>query len=146
MSVSSNACRSTKKGDSMPDSTDIREARAPLGGPSRGGKVTRGALIATVILVAALMGLAVQVINGASVGVVPLLVGLVLAALPLPVYLALALWLDRYEKEPVWMLVGAFFWGATVAIFLAIVLEMVGTPILDDVVGDSSRELSPPRL
>ncbi len=66
------------------------------------------------------------------------------AALPLPIYLALALWRDRYEKEPVWMLAGAFFWGATVAIFLAIVLEMVGTPILDDVIGEPfSGAISP---
>jgi len=41
------------------------------------------------------------------------------ALLPLPVYIALALWLDRFEPEPKAMLAMAFLWGGSVAILLA---------------------------
>lgn len=53
------------------------------------------------------------------------LFGLGLAILPLPVYLALVLWLDRYEKEPRGALALAFLWGATGAVLFAIVLNAV---------------------
>lgn len=120
----------------MVDSADRHDVRAVLTGLSRGGKVTRGALIVTAVLVAALMGLSVLVYVGYDIGVAPLLIGIVTAALPLPVYLAFALWLDRYEKEPVWMLAGAFFWGATVAVFLSFVLNTIGGPVLADMIGE----------
>ena len=35
----------------------------------------------------------------------------VLGTLPVPLYLALALWIDRYERELTWMLVGTFIYG-----------------------------------
>jgi protease PrsW len=41
------------------------------------------------------------------------------AALPLPIYLGLALWIDRFEPEPRAMLATAFLWGASVAVFVA---------------------------
>ena len=51
--------------------------------------------------------------------------GLGLAVLPVPAYLLLALWLDRYEPEPARMLATTFLWGASVAVFLALVLNSV---------------------
>ena len=49
--------------------------------------------------------------------------GVGLAVLPVPAYLLLALWLDRYEPEPARMLAATFFWGASVAVFLAVMLN-----------------------
>jgi RsiW-degrading membrane proteinase PrsW (M82 family) len=52
-----------------------------------------------------------------------LLVAMIVAMLPVPVYIMLILWIDRYEAEPLWMLATAFFWGATVAVFAAYFLN-----------------------
>jgi len=45
--------------------------------------------------------------------------------LPTLVYVLLLWWLDRYEKEPVWLLATAFFWGAVPAALLSLVLELL---------------------
>ena len=86
---------------------------------------TRTLLIAAASLSALFLGLLTLILLGFSTGVVGLLGGIVLALLPLPFYLLLALWIDRFEKEPVWMLVAAFLWGATVAVFVAFILNTV---------------------
>jgi RsiW-degrading membrane proteinase PrsW (M82 family) len=44
---------------------------------------------------------------------------LFLAMLPVPIYLGLFLWLDRFEPEPPALLILAFLWGACVSIFFA---------------------------
>jgi len=44
---------------------------------------------------------------------------LVVSVLPLPIYLAAALWLDRFEPEPRGMLAMAFLWGASIAIVIS---------------------------
>lgn len=54
-----------------------------------------------------------------------LVVGVVLSALPVGPVVAAYLWLDRYEPEPVGMLVLGFGWGALVATAVALVLEAV---------------------
>lgn len=45
----------------------------------------------------------------------PLAIGLGLAIMPIPLYVGLALWIDRYEPEPPAMLLGAFLWGSCIA-------------------------------
>jgi RsiW-degrading membrane proteinase PrsW (M82 family) len=75
------------------------------------------------ILAAVLLGLLVLFLIGVETGPVGLLIGLISATLPVPVYLLLVLWIDRYEAEPYWMLATAFFWGALVAVFFAFVLN-----------------------
>lgn len=70
-------------------------------------------------MIALLLGLIVLLLIGVETGPVGLLIGLVTATLPVPIYLVLALWIDRYESEPFWMLATAFFWGALVAVFIA---------------------------
>ena len=72
---------------------------------------------------AALFGLLTLWLIGYETGLVPFLAGLVIAVLPVPVYLTLVLWLDRYEAEPAWLLATSFFWGALVAVFFAIILN-----------------------
>ncbi len=78
-------------------------------------------------LVALLLGLIVLLLIGVETGPVALLIGLVSATLPVPIYLVLVLWIDRYEAEPYWMLGTAFFWGAMVAVFFAFLINTAGT-------------------
>lgn len=75
------------------------------------------------IMVAALLGLIVLLIIAAETGLVQLIIGLICATLPVPIYLMLLLWIDRYESEPLWMLATVFFWGALVAVFIAIIFN-----------------------
>ncbi|HKO60539.1 MAG TPA: PrsW family intramembrane metalloprotease [Pyrinomonadaceae bacterium] len=90
------------------------------------------------ILAAALLGLLVLFLIGVETGPVALLIGLVSATLPVPIYLLLVLWIDRYEAEPYWMLVTAFFWGALVAVFFAFVLNTASAIAVALMSGDAS--------
>src|SRR5690349_14060981 len=74
-------------------------------------------------LIALLLGLLVLLLIGIETGPVALLLGLLVAMIPVPLYIALVLWIDRYEAEPLWMLATAFFWGALVATFFAFLLN-----------------------
>ena len=102
--------------------------------------VLRWALGVAAVLAALLTGLCTLWLIGYETGVVPFLAGLVAAALPVPVYVTLVLWLDRYEPEPPWMLAAAFFWGALVAVFFAIVINTVGVIVVSALAGDSAAE------
>lgn len=72
---------------------------------------------------ALLLALIVLFLIGAETGPVELIIGMVCAILPVPIYVMLLLWIDRYESEPLWMLATAFFWGALVACFIALILN-----------------------
>jgi RsiW-degrading membrane proteinase PrsW (M82 family) len=50
-------------------------------------------------------------------------ISLVAAVLPALFYSSLIYWVDRYEKEPLWLLAATFLWGAFPAIFLALFLN-----------------------
>lgn len=101
-------------------------AFAPLIKPSGSQRVIKiaGGILAA--LVALLLGLIVLLLIGVETGPVALLIGMVSATLPVPVYLVLVLWIDRYEAEPFWMLATAFFWGALVAVFFAFLINTAG--------------------
>src|SRR5215216_4391142 len=75
------------------------------------------------ILIALFLGLVVLLLIGIETGPIALLLGLVTATIPVPIYVALVLWIDRYEAEPRWMLATAFFWGALIATFFAFLLN-----------------------
>jgi RsiW-degrading membrane proteinase PrsW (M82 family) len=96
--------------------------------------------VALAVLVALLLGLTTLWIIGYETGLIPLLTGLVVAALPVPIYAALVLWLDRYEPEPLWMLATAFFWGASVAVFFAIVINSVGFQVVQTAFNKDAAE------
>jgi RsiW-degrading membrane proteinase PrsW (M82 family) len=81
------------------------------------------ALAIFAILVALFLGLLVLIVIGIETGPVALMLGLITATLPVPLYLILVLWIDRYEAEPLWMLATAFFWGALIATFFAFLLN-----------------------
>jgi protease PrsW len=46
-----------------------------------------------------------------------------MSVLPTVVYVLIIWWLDRYEKEPIKLLLGAFIWGALPAVLVTIFLE-----------------------
>src|SRR5882762_11115284 len=56
------------------------------------------------VMVVALLGLIVLALIASETGPVELIIGLICATLPVPVYVMLLLWIDRYESEPLWML------------------------------------------
>src|SRR5437763_6266655 len=72
---------------------------------------------------ALLLGLIVLLFIGAETGLVEMLIGMVCATLPVPIYIMLLLWIDRYESEPLWMLATAFFWGALFEVFIAMIFN-----------------------
>jgi len=74
-------------------------------------------------LIAMFLGLLVLLLIGIETGPIALLLGLLTATIPVPIYIALVLWIDRYEAEPLWMLATAFFWGALIATFFAFLLN-----------------------
>ena len=74
-------------------------------------------------LIALFLGLLVLLLIGIETGPVALLLGLLTATIPVPIYVALVLWIDRYEAEPLWMLATAFFWGALFATFFAFLIN-----------------------
>jgi protease PrsW len=47
------------------------------------------------------------------------------AVIPMLMYLIIIWWMDRNEREPFWLLLLNFFWGATGAIFLAIIGSLI---------------------
>ena len=55
-----------------------------------------------------------------------LVVGTILAALPLGPLVATFLWLDRYEPEPRGLILAALGWGALVATAIALILQAIG--------------------
>jgi RsiW-degrading membrane proteinase PrsW (M82 family) len=75
------------------------------------------------IMIAAVLGLIVLALIGSETGGIALVIGLICATLPVPIYVMLLLWIDRYESEPLWMLATAFFWGALVAVFIAFIFN-----------------------
>ena len=91
------------------------------------------------ILFVVLVGLAL-VLGGLVIALVLLaagrpdaiVVGLVLAALPVGPLIACYLWLDRYEPEPKVFLVLAFGWGALVATAGALLVQTVNQAITGD--------------
>jgi protease PrsW len=87
--------------------------------PSGHRSAFRIVLSVVAMLFALLLGLIVLLLIGFETGPVGLMIGMIAATLPVPVYVGLALWIDRYESEPLWMLATAFFWGALVAVFIA---------------------------
>lgn len=65
---------------------------------------------------------------------------LLAALMPTAAYVGLIYWVDRYEKEPIWLLSATFLWGAIPSIFVAIILnELFSLPftsLLDENMAD----------
>ncbi len=77
----------------------------------------------------------------ADVGPVPFVLGVAIAVVPVPVYVLLALWLDRFEPEPARILAQTFAWGGTVAVFVALMANGVVQALLDTVLGPETGDV-----
>lgn len=68
-----------------------------------------------------------------------LILSVAAAVVPTSIYVSIAWWLDRYEKEPWWLLALTFLWGAVPAIIFALIAELLlDIPIRALVIGDGA--------
>lgn len=95
-------------------------------------------LAITAGLIALVLGLLVLLVIGIETGPVAFMLGLLTATIPVPLYIVLVLWIDRYEAEPLWMLATAFFWGALIATFFAFLLNTTGQAITHAITRNAS--------
>lgn len=54
-----------------------------------------------------------------------ILIILLLSFVPMFLYSAILWWFDRYEKEPLIFVIGAFIWGAIPAVILALIMQIL---------------------
>ena len=101
----------------------------------------RGLLLTALILAMLFCGFVVLVLAGLETGFAAFGLAVVLAVLPVPVYLAIVLFVDRYEPEPLRMLLLTFLWGATIAAFAAVVLNTLGEAVVSEQLGTEAAEL-----
>ncbi len=125
----------------MMNATD-RDRHAPtvVSSPRRSNNVLKVALASVAVLVALLLALLSLLLIGMETGVLALLVGFVAATLPVPVYIALVLWMDRYEPEPAWMIAAAFLWGALVSFIIALFINSVGSALVHFALGKEAAD------
>lgn len=109
--------------------------------PSPVARLFRAALLAALVLAMLVSGLAVLAVAGSETGPVAFGLAVGLAVLPVPVYVAVVLFIDRYEPEPVRMVALTFAWGATIAAFVAIVVNTVGEVVVSESLGADAAEL-----
>ena len=102
------------------------------------GTKSRALGFAVTAALLALGVLTLLMIGGLNTGLPGLIVGMILAAVPVPFYVALALWVDRYEKEPWWMLALAFLWGASGAVFFAFIINSINSALFGIIGGDGA--------
>ncbi|GAA1945045.1 PrsW family intramembrane metalloprotease [Agromyces allii] len=75
------------------------------------------------ITVAVIVGLLVVAYFAVALGVSTLLIGSLLALVPLTIVLLAVRWIDRWEPEPRWALWFAFLWGAAVSVAIALLVD-----------------------
>lgn len=91
--------------------------------------VVAGLILAAATLLGPLSLLAIGL--GVGEAFVP---ALLMAVLPVPFYVAFALWVDRFEPEPPGLLVIAFIWGGAIAVFFSLVFNMLHEGIMASVI------------
>ncbi len=91
--------------------------QAAAGAPVKRYGTAHLGLAALMLGAGSLLGFLVLVASAFELGFVPAVVAAGVAFAPMPVYLGLWLWLDRYDPEPAWVLAGCLAWGAGAATF-----------------------------
>jgi protease PrsW len=94
------------------------------------GEAIKWTLVVIAMIFALMAGFLTLHLIGYATEPAALMIGILFATLPVPIYVLLILWIDRYESEPLWMLATAFFWGATFAAFIAIIINSFALRIL----------------
>jgi RsiW-degrading membrane proteinase PrsW (M82 family) len=102
--------------------------------------------LAALLFLAAIAGSLALLSVGLDTGWTGFLVGFLMAAVPVPFYLALTAWVDRLEPEPLWLLAAAFFWGASSAVFFAMIFNGVGEGIIMAFTGPEEASMLMPVL
>ncbi|WP_123027873.1 PrsW family intramembrane metalloprotease [Mycolicibacterium stellerae] len=82
-----------------------------------------GAPLAVLILLGTIAGLIIIALT--AFNPVGTAIGFVLSSIAMTVVVLAYLWLDRWEPEPARLLVLAFLWGASVAVIIASILQLV---------------------
>ena len=78
-------------------------------------------------MVFAVVGLVIIGLTILDVGASAALTGAICAIIPACFYLAIFLWLDRYDPEPPGTLIFAFVWGAIIAVFISAIVNGIAT-------------------
>jgi protease PrsW len=88
------------------------------------------------------MSMIVGLLMFASVGIIPAIIGAVVAFTPAFLYLFPLIWLDRYDPEPFWLLALAFAWGGLVAVIVSFIVNTgVGIGVQVAIGGDEGAAL-----
>jgi protease PrsW len=104
----------------------------------RRSSVARWAVRVAVVLLLAATGVLTVLAISTATGAEGLVVGLMLAVVPVVPVVAAFLWLDRYEAEPPSLLLFAFAWGAALATFVSLVLNTASMQAIAASGGDPS--------
>ncbi len=67
-------------------------------------------------------------------------VAVIMAFLPLVIYMPIVLFIDRYDPEPWWILFLAFLWGAIIAIFGALLINDTASAVAASAGGEGVGE------
>jgi RsiW-degrading membrane proteinase PrsW (M82 family) len=110
--------------------------------PIRKSRAGRILLLIALVAVFTLCAIVLALIIGYQFGPFVPLLGIVAAALPVPIVVLTLRWLDRYEPEPWRYLVFTFLWGALVATVSALVLQIAGHGLVPE--GASAILIAPP--
>lgn len=112
----------------MTESTPVFDPRAVIEGraPGRTNVGFIAGIVTTVACAIIALGIDVAQSVAAGDGVVPAFVALPLALLPVPLLIAMVLFIDRLEPEPRGALVFAFGWGAGIAALFALLINTAG--------------------
>ncbi len=111
---------------------------APKGGPKpQKGTGMLGMLVMLGLTAGGVgLGLLAALMTVFELGPGVALVGVIVAFVPVPLYLGIWLWLDRYDPEPSWALGGAFLWGAGAATFVSAIVNTVFGQVVKEATGN----------
>jgi RsiW-degrading membrane proteinase PrsW (M82 family) len=118
----------------------VRDGIAPGGGPAHVGRRLR--ILALAFLFLALVSMlcaAMDIVHRDTQSAFG--VGLALAVLPVPLYLAVLLWADRFEPEPPALLAAVFVWGAGAALVLAYTVNTAGGTVVAGELGPQAADI-----
>lgn len=65
-----------------------------------------------------------------------------LASMPTIIYLLIIWWLDRYEREPLWLVLLVFIWGAVGGIFFGAVISLIFTVPINIALGAHAAQVA----
>lgn len=98
--------------------------------------------IGITIFVLIFLSLIVGLLMFASVGIIPAVIGAIVAFTPAFIYLFPLIWLDRYDPEPFWLLALAFAWGGLVAVIVSFIINTgVGVGVMIAIGGEEGMVL-----